>query len=251
MDTLSKNKPTDFTPELPYTIESLLNGCELLRLQNAPEEALHLLETHAGSLPVCAEIVLMRAALQSDVGNIDMALACFRQALSLDTTRLKANAKKQEARFGICFTLYMAERWSEALTELEAFVAESPAYPNAAWLRAGLLRRLYGDSDVCVQEAYALVIKVDPDNAYAQVERADVLRASGDYEAARDVYVRYQSPAQCDDAALRVEAAFKLGCVALVLQDNSLARDSLRAVLAAAPDYPDAQAMLALIDCGD
>ena len=112
---------------------------------------------------------------------------------------------------------------------------------------AGLLRQMHGDNDPCVQEAYTLVLAVDPQNAYAQVERADVLRACGRYEEARDVYARCQSPDFCEDVALRVEAAFKLGCVALVLQENSLAHDSFRAVIAADPDYPDAHEMLALV----
>ena len=154
---------------------------------------------------------------------------------------------KREAHFELCYKLYMEERWSEALTELELLVAEAPDHPNAAWLRAGLLRQMHGDNDPCVQEAYALVLAVDPQNAYSQVERADVLRACGRYEEARDVYARCQSPDFCEDVALRVEAAFKLGCVALVLQENSLAHDSFRAVIAADPDYPDAHEMLALV----
>ena len=220
------------------SLVNLLARCEMLRVEERFEDALRLLET--AETPDEAAVLTARAAVLTDLGRMEDALACFRRVL-------EENAANPEARFGLCFTLYLLERWPEALTELEVFVAACPDYANAAWLRAGLLRRLYGDRDARVLDAYALVVQVDPANAYAQLERADALRACGRYEEARDVYTRYASLAT-EDEALRVEAVFKLGCVSLVLQDNDAARSAFRAVLDAAPDYPDAEDMYAFVN---
>ena len=219
----------------------LLARCEALRVEERFEDALRLLET--SDIPEDAAVLVARAAVLTDLGRMQDALACFRRVL-------EEEAANPEARFGLCFTLYLLERWPEALTELEIFVAACPEYPNAAWLRAGLLRRLYGDRDTRVLDAYALVVQVDPANAYAQLERADALRTCGRTEEARDIYACYASPAT-EDEALRIESAFKLGCVSLVLQDNDAARSAFRAVLDAAPDYPDAQDMYDLVTDDD
>ena len=46
-----------------------------------------------------------------------------------------------------------------------------------------------------------------------------------------------------DDAALRLNATFKLGCVALVLNEIELAQSAFVSLLAIDPNYPDARAM--------
>ena len=75
------------------------------------------------------------------------------------------------------------------------------------------------------------------------MDRADILRVNGRYEEARDTYAFLRQPAACEDASLRLDAAFKLGCVALVLNDNEAAREAFGSVLALDPNYPDARAM--------
>lgn len=217
---------------------TLLAECERLRTEGDTERALGLLDAATGE--DCADLLALRAALLGDLGRLEESLAVLRQARCVDETH-------HAARFGLCFTLYLLERWPETLAELDAFVTDAPDQADALWLRAGLLRRLYDDGDARVLDAYDAVLCADASNLYARLERADVLRALGRYEEAHSVYADFASADICPDEALRVEAAFKSGCVALVLNDLNAARVSFQSVVDAAPDYPDARDMLALV----
>ncbi len=235
--------PTEYTNEEVYgdpprDAVILLVECERLRSEGDAERALGLLD--AAQIEDCADLLALRAALLGDLGRLEESLAVLRHARCVDATH-------HAARFGLCFTLYLLERWPEALSELEAFVADAPDQADALWLRAGLLRRLYDDSDARVLDAYDAVLRADASNLYARLERADVLRALGRYEEARSVYADFADADICPDETLRVEAAFKAGCVALVLNDTPAARVSFQSVIDAAPDYPDARDMLALV----
>ncbi len=175
----------------------------------------------------------------------------FEEALGLAALLLEADPVDRDARFITAMSLLMLDRPVEARTVLDPFVAEHPDYPNAAWLRAGLLRRLLHEAHTEVLAAYDLVASVDPANLYALVERADILRAHGRYGEARDCYARIQSEEVCADATLRIEAAFNLGCVALVLGETDTARAAFQKVLNTEPEHAEAAAMLALIAGGD
>lgn len=171
----------------------------------------------------------------------------YKEALQVSEQALALDSQNTDARFAQGLSLFMLDRLEEADTVLSTLLSSHPDYPNAAYLRAGLIRKQKGDQAPEVLDAYDLTLSVDPANLYALCERATILRAVGRYEEARDIYVRLQSPDFCPDETLRTEAAFNLGCVAMVLQDNETARKAFRAVLAVVPDYPDAEAMLALV----
>ncbi len=225
--------------DLPDDAAILLAECERLRMEGDAERALGLLA--AAQIEDGVDLLTMRVALLGDLGRLEEGLAVLRQARGADAT-------DPAVRFGVCFTLYLLQRWPEALAELDAFITDAPKYADALWLRAGLLRRLYDDSDARVLDAYDAVLCADASNLYARLERADVLRALGRYEEARSVYADFALPDVCPDEALRVEAAFKSGCVALVLNDPDAARVSFQSVVDIAPDYPDARDMLALVN---
>ncbi len=172
-------------------------------------------------------------------------LGRFEEALQAAQRALEANAESADTRFARGFALMMLQRPREALEAIDALVAADPTYPNAAWLRAGLLRQMRGDLDTTVREAFELAAGVEPANLYLRVECADILRAHGHYDQARDLYAGVSAAAV--DEPLLVEAIFKLGCVALVLQDTPAAIEAFQTVLDIAPDYPDAREMYEMI----
>lgn len=211
--------------------------------QGEVEKAFAVLDEGQATLPDVPEVPVARAQYLNGLERFGEALEACREALQRDP----GNA---EARFAQGFALLMQERLTEADAVLAALLAEVPAYPDAAWLRAGLLRKQRGDHAPEVLTAYDVALAADPANLYAQSERADVLRALGRYEEARDIYRALHSPDYCPDETLRLEAAFQLGSVSLVLQDMPTAREAFRRVLAIAPDYPDAQALYDLVAMG-
>ena len=233
--TLSDSPSKKGSGEPPLDVTALCAECERLRMYGRVEDALRLLDVpHTAD---CADLLAMQAALWSDLGQLEAALDALQRARSVDDTH-------RAARFGLCFTLYLLERWPEALIELDAFAQTAPDHGEALWLRAGLLRRLYGDHDPRVLDAYDATLRADMSNLYARLERADVLRALGCYAEAQAVYAGFASPDICPDESLRVEAVFKQGCVSLVLGDTDAARRAFQCVVDTAPDYPDAQDML-------
>jgi tetratricopeptide (TPR) repeat protein len=185
-----------------------------------------------------AQLAATRAQLLNASGRFAEAACAAARAIEL-------NPMQMDARFAQGFALYMLEQLSEAQTALDALIALEPGYPNAAWLRAGLLRRMRGDQDPAVPAAYDLAARVDPTNLYIRVERADILRSLGRYEDAQAIYGAVISAS--DDEALRIEATFKQGCVALVLNNPADARIAFRAVLDSAPDYPEAREMVEML----
>lgn len=249
-------------------LNELRARCARLREEGWAQEALRLLET----LPPHPVTALLRAQALNDLGRHEEALTACAEAFPTDAASLPGSTSPEpfapdspmdavrfqpgapcpspdaylnEVRFIQGFTLLMLQRWEEALAALDALLADAPDFPDAAWVRAGLLRQLRGELDPAVLAAFDLALQIDPGNRYARVERADLLRVQGRYEEARDVYAVVRS--DCPDEALRVEATFKLGCVALVLQENECSREAFQAVLDIVPDYPDAQAMLDLV----
>ena len=171
----------------------------------------------------------------------------FEEALALAMLLLDADPAHCDGRFICSLSLLMLDRPEEARAILDPFVSEFPGYPDAAWLRAGLLRRMLHETHPDILAAYDLVAAVDADNLYAHVERAEVLRAHGRYDEARGCYSDILRSAACTDMGLRTEAAFNLGCVALVLGDTEAARMGFEQALQADPGHVDAAEMLALL----
>ncbi|MCS6776411.1 MAG: tetratricopeptide repeat protein [Chloroherpetonaceae bacterium] len=172
----------------------------------------------------------------------------YAEALQHSQDALTLDRQNDDACFLQGLTLFLLGRLEEADAVIGTLLDRRPDYPNAAYLRAGMLRKRAGDHAPEVLAAYDRTLAVDPDNRFALCERADVLRAQGRYAEARDIYMQLTSPEFCPDEALRTEATFNLGCVAMVLQDNETARKAFRAVLDADPDYPDARSLLALVE---
>ncbi len=167
------------------------------------------------------------------------------EALTLCDQARETSPAREPLDFLRAYTLFLLERLAEARDALDAMQRDWPAHANAAWLRAALTRRRLGDRAPDTLAAYDAALALDPANQYLQAERADILRVQGRAGEARVVYAALAQSA--DDEALRLEAAFNLGVTAMTQGDAQAARLAFRAVLDAAPDYPEAQEMYALL----
>lgn len=215
-----------------------------MRAQGRFEEALEALDAGERLLSARPEFSAARAQILNELGRYREALAFSWQALEAE----ESSETHQAARFAQGFALLMLGQLEEATIALEALLAVNPAYPDAAWLRAGALRQRLDAQHPGVLTAFDFAVQSDPANPYLQVERADVLRACGRYAEAREVYARICADESCADGELRLEATFKLGLVAMVLGETQTAREAFRAVLAVAPETPDAADLLVLLD---
>lgn len=181
----------------------------------------------------------------------DLALAATEMDVNAARHAVEADPGNCEARFRLALALCFQEEQEEAeeaLAVLGELLTAEPAFPNAAWLRAGLLRRRHGDTHPDVLDAYEVAAAAMPPNPYAQCECADVRRAHQRYREALELYREVSVAASCVDEGLRLEANFNRASVALTLGETEEAREALRAVLETDPDYPDAQELFALLE---
>ncbi len=215
---------------------ALIKRCESLCDSGRLEEAYQLLAANLSLLTRHADYQTACACLLCELGYHE-------QALAVCDAILKTAPQAHTALWWKAFALFRLERIGEALAAFDALLAWSPQYPNAAWMRAIALHRLRGERAAIVMEAYDRAAAADPKNPCVLMERADLLRVNGRYEEARDTYTWLRQPAVCDDAAMRLDATFKLGCVALVLNEVETAREAFWSVLHHDPHYPDARAM--------
>ncbi len=169
----------------------------------------------------------------------------FDDALAHCAEARQDHSNSSDASFLEALIYLMSDRLDEAETAIRTCLTSAPDFPNGNWLLAGLLLRRYGENDPRVIAAYEAVLASEPENLYARCEWGDLLRALGRSDEARDLFddLRVRPVA---DEALRVEAAFKLGCVELVLGRNLEAHAAFQQVLDVAPDYLAADEMAAL-----
>ncbi len=173
-------------------------------------------------------------------GDIDAAIAGCRATL-------QSSPDDTETLFRYAYLLFLENRTIESLQSLDRLLQTTPFYPNASWLRGGVLRRLKGDRDGEVLTVFMELACRYPQSAYIQCELGDIYRANGRYEEARTIFERLQDPLTNDDEECRTEAALKLGIVCEVLGDASAARNALKTIPESANEYPDALAMLDLL----
>ena len=215
---------------------ALIKRCEALCESGRLEEAYTLLSAGLSLLPRHADYQTACACLLCELGYHE-------KALIVCDAILEIAPQAHTALWWKAFALFRLEQTAAALAAFDGLLAQSPHYPNAAWMRAIALHRLRGERAAIVMEAYDRAAAADPKNPCVLIERADLLRVHGRYEEARDIYLWARQPANCDDAALRLDSTFKLGCVALVLNEVETARAAFKNVLDADPNYPDARAM--------
>ena len=215
---------------------ALIKRCESLCDSGRLDEAYRLISANLTLLPRHADYQTACACLLCELGY-------YEETFAVCDAILKTAPQAHTALWWKAFSLYRMERIGEALAAFDALLAQAPHYPNAAWMRAISLRSLRGERAAIVMEAYDRAASADPKNACVLMDRADILRVNGRYEEARATYAFLRQPAACEDSSLRLDAAFKLGCVALVLNDNETAREAFGSVLSLDPNYPDARAM--------
>lgn len=173
-------------------------------------------------------------------GDIDAAIAVCR-------TTLQISPDDPETLFRYAYLLFLENRTIESLQSLERLLQTEPFFPNASWLRGGVLRRLKGDRDGEVLAIFKELACRYPQSAYILCELGDIYRANGRYEEARTIFERLQDPSTNADEECRAEAALKLGIVCEVLGDACAAREALKSIPESANEYPDALAMLSLL----
>ncbi len=203
------------------------------------EETLAALHDGEQRFPDDVRFPASRARLLLTLGHLADAVPPARTALTLDPDCATA-------LYVLGYALFLEGQPDESLIHLHRLVTLEPTYPDALWLYAAVQSRLYGERDKRVLAAYDTALASDPNNAYAQVERAGIYRTLGRYEEARAVYERFAQSEHCDDDFLRLDCRFQLGCVCMVLGENEKAREAFQAVIDVAPDYPDAQMMRAM-----
>ncbi len=214
--------------------KALIARCESLRAAGRQKEALALLASEPESL----DGLILRTEIYNELGDLENVLVCCERAQHFGAS--------PALLFIQGFTLMQMGRERDAVAVFDTLSEIQPEYPNAAWIRAGLIRQIHGDQHPDTLASYETVRTLDPDNLFARVEYADILRGHGRYREAREIYQAVFTSDACTEEALRIEATFNLGCVALVMEDAMAASEAFRFVLDAAPDYPDAQAMYEL-----
>ncbi len=170
----------------------------------------------------------------------------FQEALEAADNILEEHPDCPDALFAKVISLSIQQLWTPALAASDRLNEIMETYPNALWLRAGILRQVRGDTEPQVLEAYNRAINHDDLNIYARMERADVFRSTQQYENAQLEFNWILE--RCNgDEELRTEAQFKLACIELVLGNRDAARALITAVLNTAPDYPNANDLSLLL----
>ena len=127
------------------------------------------------------QATLYRIGCLQDVGNYDEALKICEKAL-LECSQ------SAEVLFQRAYLLFLLHRPLEALSDLDNILKIDSNYPNAQWLKAGVLRRMRGDFSPEVLAEYELASLDDPSNLYLKSELADILRANGRGQEAITLY---------------------------------------------------------------
>lgn len=191
---------------------------------------------------LCAELTLlhpMNPHLLALKAQLLAAEGAYEEILHLTEPYTQRASASHNLLFWRSFALFNLQRWREALQLLNRLARYPRTSPQALWLRAGLLRNLNGDTDASVLRAYNRLLKRDPTNLYARVERADVLRSLG---RSKEAIAAYKDVLLAtSEASLFCETAFKLGCVLMAEGENEKALEQFLAVLDKDPTYPDAQ----------
>ena len=180
------------------------------------------------------------ADLSNPEGDIDAAIAAC-------CATLLNSPDDPETLFRYAYLLFLENRTLESLQSLDRLLQSAPFFPNASWLRGGVLRRLKGDRDTEVLSVFIELACRYPHSAFIQCELGDIYRANGRYEEARTIFERLQDSLTNDDEECRTEAALKLGIVCEVLGDTCAARNALKTIPESAIEYQDALAMLELL----
>ena len=173
-------------------------------------------------------------------GDIEAAIAVCRATLL-------NSPDDPETLFRYAYLLFLENHTIESLQSLDRLLQTTPFFPNASWLRGGVLRRIRGDRDGEVIAVFIELACGYPQSAFIQCELGDIYRANGRYQEARTIFERLQDPLTNVDEECRSEAALKLGIVCGVLGDTCAARNALKTIPESANEYPDALAMLDLL----
>ena len=101
-------------------------------------------------------------------GEVEEAIEPARLALAIDS-------HCAAALYVLGYALFLEGEPDEAFVHLEHLVVTAPEYPDAEWVRACMINRLWGERDERVLSAYDAALARDPANVYAQVQRAGII----------------------------------------------------------------------------
>lgn len=149
--------------------------------QGRPREVLDQPRLAPQGLPAStqAQLLLLRAAAQADVGEAKAALQTLDQARTIDPTLAPAWVAEVPIRI-------RARQWKEALFAADKAVALAPALADGQYMR-GTVLHVQGDRAGALA-AYGRALQVEPRHTEALVSRAGLLIDAGrDADAASDV----------------------------------------------------------------
>ena len=182
----------------------------------------------------------MQIALElMERGDVQQAIHAYDSILLESPTHLPALKSRIVA-------LTLASRYESALIDARIVMELDPSDSEICWIIAGLLRRLYGEDSEEVMQAYETAYKIDPLNPYLRIERADILRSHNRHTEAITEYADVAETADSEEILL--EARYKEGCVAMVLERTEQALKAFSTVLEISPGYEEAELMYQLLN---
>ena len=173
----------------------------------------------------------------TEEGDYDEALKICDEAL------LKCNLSTS-VRFQRAYLLFLVNRSNEAISDLDCLLDTDSEFPNAQWLKAGVLRKLHGDHSTEVLACYEKASLNASSNHYLKCEFADILRANGRVQEAISLYEALLKSSLLEDEYLAIEVRFSLGLAKMSVGDFLAARNEFQSVVDVDPNYPDALEML-------
>ncbi|MCI5055939.1 MAG: tetratricopeptide repeat protein [Flavobacteriales bacterium] len=198
----------------PSSIEILLQNAEFYIVTSRLEEGLALLNDLEGLETINADILVMKASIQSQLGNskeainnlskaLDMGghakdelcinlafeyqgLGNYDKALGYIKEALKLNPNNQDAIYELAYCYDHLEQLEESLVFYEEFIDNNP-YSYSAWYNKGYVyTRLALHEKALESYDFATIIKEDFVSAY--INKANTLQHLGRYEEAIETY---------------------------------------------------------------
>ncbi len=224
-------RATELNPDDPEMRFDLLNA---YREAGDTIKASSQLRILRGALsPRDPRIAYAEGLLSADLGNLDVAVGRFREALA-------ANPKLDAARLDLGVALVKTGRQQEAIETLGQVAKTQPQSFAAAYFRALALQNSQRASEAEAEARRALALR--PDSADAQALLGIILAGRGAHAEALEALTR---AAQLDPK--NFDAQFYLGRARYALRDLPGSRDAFRAALAIRPDDVEARFFLATV----
>ena len=195
------------------------------------ESAAGVMRQAAEAHPQDAWVHYWHGAIEERTGNLGEAVRAFRRALAIQPQMI-------EARTNLAGVLYRAQRFDEALGQLQRLVKQDPVHVPEAWFNMGVI--YLGRQDLArAVEAFEQAAQLNPDLAAAHVQLGAIYAGQGNLdEAVRRLRTAIIADPQ-DPAAYG-----SLGLLYLQAELPEEARRLFQKVVELDPDNENARALL-------